>query len=130
MKLHRYKNVQCVNTIYSIEYVFIMMHCFYLSCALTGYIFAIYGNWPRYSSPGSWFMLRNGNCINTDFTEDTIKNDENDTFSALFRPFGRCFWLLQDKHNKHTLSENIKLACTCGKTGQKSSLEACFSTHF
>jgi hypothetical protein len=28
-------------------------------------------------------MLRNGNCINTDFTEDTIKNDENDTFSAL-----------------------------------------------
>jgi hypothetical protein len=34
-----------------------------------------------------WAMVRNGNSISADFTEDTIKNNEN---NALFWQYGSC----------------------------------------
>ena len=39
--------------------------------------------------------VKNGNIIRADFIEDTIKNDETDVDSALFRQYGSCFWAFQ-----------------------------------
>ena len=38
-------------------------------------------------------MVGNGNSINADITEDTIKPDQNDAFFALLIQYGSCFGL-------------------------------------
>jgi hypothetical protein len=102
--------------------------------------FAIYGNWLRYVSTGTWFMLSDGNWlryvspgtsfllsdgISAYFTVDTL-------VSALYRQLnsGFGFLTLQDKSNIRTLSVNLRLICTRCETGQTSSPNAHFSTCF
>ena len=102
--------------------------------------FAIYGNWLRYVSTGTWFMLSDGNWlryvspgtsfllsdgISADFTVDTL-------VSALYRQLnsGFGFLTLQDKSNIRTLSVNLRLICTRCETRQTSSSNAHFSTCF
>jgi len=41
-----------------------------------------------------------------------LKTIKTTLVSAIFRQFGSCYLILQDKHNLHTLSLNIKLICT------------------
>jgi hypothetical protein len=56
---------------------------------------------------------RNGNSISVDFTEYSIKNDENDACFCSFLTIWQLSWTfyftLQYKHNIRTLSVNIKL---------------------
>jgi hypothetical protein len=56
---------------------------------------------------------RNGNSISVDFTEYSIKNDENDACFCPFLTIWQLSWTfyftLQYKHNIRTLSVNIKL---------------------
>ena len=69
--------------------VIFILHLFYLSShiALPGYFFVIFDHWPRNSFlvPDScWTTIRNNNSmyayklISADFTEDILKNDQND----------------------------------------------------
>ena len=64
-------------------------------------------------------IVRNGSSISD--IEDTVENDYSDTFSnnlALVLHF----FTLQDKHDIHTLSVNIKLICTHCEAGNKRKL--------
>jgi hypothetical protein len=70
-------------------------------------------------------IVRNVSSISEDLIEDTIENDYNDTFSELFSnnlALVLQFFTLQDKHDIHTLSVNIKLICTRCKAGNKRKL--------
>ena len=119
--------------------------------------FAIYGNWLRYVStgtwfmssdgnrlryvsPGTWFLLSDGNWLRyvspgtSLLLSDGISADFTvDTLvSALYRQLnsGFGFLTLQDKSNIRTLSVNLRLICTRCETGQTSSPNAHFSTCF
>ena len=119
--------------------------------------FAIYGNWLRYVSTGTWFMLSDGNWLRYVSTGTWfVLSDGNwlryvspgtsfllsdgisayftvDTLvSALYRQLnsGFGFLTLQDKSNIRTLSVNLRLICTRCETGQTSSPNAHFSTCF
>jgi hypothetical protein len=64
-------------------------------------------------------MVRNGNSISADFTEDSSKTIEMTLVSALLDNW-QLFWgflTMQDKYKICKLSENIKFISTHYKTG-------------
>jgi hypothetical protein len=75
---------------------------------------------------GTWFM--NCDSISADFSEDINKN----VFLLFLDKITVVldYFILQDKHNICTLSENVKFICTRYKAWQKSSPKTGLSTHF
>jgi hypothetical protein len=84
---------------------------------LTGYIFAIYGHWSKYSFYGTWAAERNGNSI----SGDVVKNDafENRRLIQQLSVFVLDLLILKDKYNIRTWSLNVKLIWTRCKTTRK-----------
>jgi hypothetical protein len=93
-----------------------ILHLFYLSnqIAMTGYLFAIYCQWARYSISGLWFLLNDGKKrekhkrgLHRRHHQKPIRTK---LVSAIGRLFGGCCGLftLQDKYNIRLLSDNTK----------------------
>jgi len=99
------------------------------------FCYIIYGHWPTYGFSGTLFMLRDRK------NRYQYKRGQRTPLKMIIATLSFLFFLnnltvvlgfltLYDKHNIRTLSENIKLICVFCETGQKSSLNSCFSICF
>ena len=66
--------------------------------ALTGYMYVLYGTDQDIIFSGTW-MVRNGNSLSANFSEDTIKTIRTTLVSALYRHFAK-----EDRHTRFSIN--------------------------